>query len=281
MVSFAVLAIVVYHAIWPGETMLTDINDGSEAAIIAAPLKEIGLAIIFKQHAWLCHVLPLYTIFILLMPLFFALSRISSWLLLFVSGALWAAVRLTITFSIGGFLHRTGFWLNPFAWQFVFVAGFVLSGWVKEGKLGKMRPAFYYAAVAMLLFIAATKLQLYPQAGWFFPILSTKPMCDFSYVAYFALLALVLSPMVSSATKLARWPAVPFISVVGQKSLTIWVGTAFLVYSVFFVRRVVVAEVWIEDAIIAIVAAIPLWISIRRELRLRSEKLKLRPAVAT
>ena len=281
MVAFAVAAIVLYHKIWPGEWMLTDIDDGSEAAILAAPFREIGLAMIFKQHAWLCHVLPLYTIFIVLIPLYFALNRISSWLLLIVSGALWAAVRLTVTLSIGGFLHKTGFWLNPYAWQFVFVGGFVLSGWVKEGKLGRMRPAFYYAGVGLLLFIAATKLQLYPRANWFFPILSTKPMCDVSYVAYFALLAMVLSPLVSDATKLARWPAVAFISVVGQKSLTIWVGTAFLVYTVFFLRRAIIADLWIEDAIITVAAAIPLGWLIRHELRQRKKKLELRAATAT
>lgn len=281
MVAFAVLAIVLYHKIWPGEAMLTDIDDGSEAAILAAPLREVGLAMIFRQHAWLCHVLPLYTIFILLIPVYFALNRISSWLLLAISGALWAAVRLTVTLSIGGFLHRTGFWLNPYAWQFVFVGGFVLSGWVKEGKLGRMRPGFYYAGVALLLFIAATKLQLFPRAQWFFPILGTKPMCDFTYVAYFALLAMVLSPLVSDPSKLARWPGVPFISVIGQKSLTIWVGTAFLVYTVFFLRRAVVAEVWIEDVLITVVAAIPLGLLIRHEIRLRQKKLELRAATVS
>ncbi|HEU5077956.1 MAG TPA: OpgC domain-containing protein [Opitutaceae bacterium] len=279
MTAFAVVAIVLYHKIWPGEMMLPDIRDGSEEAILAAPLREIGLAAIFKQHAWLCHVLPLYTIFILSVPLLFALERVSPWLLLAISGALWAAVRLTITFSIGGFLHETGFWLNPFAWQFAFVGGFVLSSWVKQGRMGSLRPAFFYAGVGMLLFIAATKLELYPRAAWFFPIWSTKGMCDFSYVAYFALLALVLSPLVSDPKRLARWPAVSIISIIGQKSLTIWVGTEFVVYTVFFLRRAVAGDVWVDDLAIGAFAVAALWLLIRREMLLRNQKVKLRSAV--
>ncbi len=262
MTAFAVLCIVSYQKLWPGELML-EFDPRSEAAILAAPLKEIGLAAIFQQHAWLCHVLPLYFLFLLLVPFAFVLLRISPWLLWLGSGALWASVRLTVTFSIGGFLHETGFWLNPFAWQFIFISGFVISHWVRRGALGKMRSAFWYPGAALLVLIAAIRLRLFPHADWFEPILSTKTMCDFSYLAYFALLALVLSPLVSTPEKLARWPAVSFISAVGQRSLGVWVGTEFVVYAAFLLRRALPAQVWMEDVIIMTVAFGLLWLAIR------------------
>lgn len=275
MVAFAVIAIVLYQQAWPGEIML-DFDARSEAAILASPWREIGLAAIFQQHAWLCHVLPIYFIFIVMVPAFFALSRVSPWLLLILSGALWASVRLSVTLSIGGVLHKTGFWLNPFAWQFVFVAGFVISDWSKKDQLGKLRAPFYYSGVALLLLIAAVKLELFPHADWFLPILSTKPMADFSYIAYFALLALVLSPLVSSADRLNKWPAVSIISALGRRSLAVWVGTACVVYSLFFLRRLMDAGVWLEDSVILLVAFLVLWLSIRGQIK-TPMKLPKRP----
>ena len=266
MTICAVAAIVLFHRFWPGESML-DFDLLSETTVLAHPVREVVLAARLQQHVWLCHVLPLYFIFIVLLPIFFALMKISPWLLLMSSGLLWASVRLSVSFSVGGFLHDSGFWLNPYAWQFLFVLGFVFADAARKGKLGVMRAPFFYAGVAMVLGIAAVKLRLFPGAHYFSPLLQTKVMADFSYVAYFGLLALVMASLVSNPHTLSRWPGVPFVSAVGRNSLAVWVASAVIVYAAFFLRRVMVAPWWVEDLVILAAALAPIWLTISRHSR--------------
>ncbi len=113
------------------------------AAFFESPVPtQIGIVMLTHQMGYF-DVLPLYILLMAVAPLIVCIGRISSGLLLALSGAVWAAT-LYSELNIPTWPVEGVWFFNPFAWQFQFVLGFVMArpksiGAVIERHSGKLR----------------------------------------------------------------------------------------------------------------------------------------------
>lgn len=103
-------------------------------------------------------ILPLYVVLLLMLPTMLMLVRLGPWALLGPSLAIYAGAQL---FEWNLPAHRVGegWFLNPFAWQFLFAAG-VVGGhaWRTGASLVPRHPALLAAAFACLAASLAARL---------------------------------------------------------------------------------------------------------------------------
>jgi len=103
------------------------------------------------------NILPLYMMLLFMAPGFVWLGLKNRWLLLAVSGTVWFALHVLfyerIYINMPNWPHGGRWFLNPFAWQFIFVLGIVGGMSLKTGKkLAPFHPILYMLALAYALF---------------------------------------------------------------------------------------------------------------------------------
>lgn len=112
-------------------------------------------------------ILPMYMVILAMIPLVMALARISPWVAMAASMALWAYVNtrgLGLPAELWFTSGSTRPWFfNPFAWQLIFFAGFAfMSGWLPEPP----RRA-WIAALALVLVLATVPFAWHKAIGTF------------------------------------------------------------------------------------------------------------------
>lgn len=125
--------------------------------LIETPI-EASLAIpLLTYQIGYVNILPLYMVLLLMAPGFMWLATINRWALLGISGLVWFALHML--FYSGIYINlpnwpQNGRWfLNPFAWQFVFVIGLVGGMSAKNGKrIAPFHPVLYIIALTYALF---------------------------------------------------------------------------------------------------------------------------------
>ena len=95
---------------------------------IIGPILDVGWAGILRGLSLealptYLDILPLYVVLLAAFPLAYALSRVSPWLALSVSGCLWLAANLCRSLNLPNMLSGGGWYFDPFAWQFLFTLG--------------------------------------------------------------------------------------------------------------------------------------------------------------
>jgi hypothetical protein len=159
------------------------------------PLLSLGLGATLLYQPGLLDLLPMYCVFVLMMPIVIRnLEAGRRWLVLGVSASLWLAVQWAPPID-GAPLYpiNTGSF-NLFAWQFLFVAGLAIGQARLSGVEQVLRPSRWVLAGAAAVAIYGLGIR---HAGWpsFWPdhafgILVNKPalgllrMADFGCVAY-------------------------------------------------------------------------------------------------
>lgn len=68
-------------------------------------------------------ILPLYLVLLAIFPLVYAAARMTPWLALAISGAVWLEVNFGRNLNLPNMLSAGGWYFNPFAWQFLFTIG--------------------------------------------------------------------------------------------------------------------------------------------------------------
>lgn len=109
----------------------------------------IGLMLLGLQPAYL-NILPLYVAVLLMAPPMLLLVRKSPSAALAASGALYLAAQL-FWLNFPTFPQEGHWFLNPLAWQFLFVVGLVLGRAILLGEAAKPRPALLALGIAYLL----------------------------------------------------------------------------------------------------------------------------------
>lgn len=153
MVSLIALAIVASMARWGGSARMILMDNF--APVLRDPIGVfIGLPTMLHQFGYI-NILPLYVVLLLLTPAALWLGLRKPFVLLALSVGLWIFAGLTrINFLTYPGLN--GWFLNPLAWQFLFVLGLLVGLRLKDGaRLVPVSPplvwlAAGYVVVAML-----------------------------------------------------------------------------------------------------------------------------------
>ena len=123
-VTAIALAITATGAILLQDSLLLEWNNA--AVIFEAPLEaQLAVAIMSHQLSYF-DILPLYVLLMAFAPAIVLLDRMSAWVLLGVSLAAYVSVLWT-GFNIPTWPVEGRWFFNPFAWQLVFVLGFLCA----------------------------------------------------------------------------------------------------------------------------------------------------------
>jgi hypothetical protein len=172
------------------------------------------------------NILPLYIVLLALFPLIYGLIRISPFVALLASGALWVVVNLYPSINLINWLDGQGWFFDPFAWQFLFVIGALGAVLLRRTGGDLPRPlwlrmaAWGYLAFAL---IAAAPWQAW---GWFDFRLILIEIPDKTTLAPLRLLdVLALMTLALGSTKfraLVQRPALWPLVVCGRHSLEVF-----------------------------------------------------------
>jgi hypothetical protein len=174
-------------------------------------------------------ILPLYIVVLAMVPAAMLLARLSPWLVVAASVALYAAANL---FGLNFMAHADNqpeWYFNPFAWQLIFFTGFVLGrGWVRVPLDSK---PLLYASIAILLAGLAISLPAVfaavPAVDWLRQWVqdhSDKTYLDLLQYAHFLASAYVAVVLLKGREHRLLVPALrPFVKC-GQQALAVFLS---------------------------------------------------------
>jgi hypothetical protein len=184
----------------------------------------VGLVSLGHQLGYF-NILPMYMALLLMLPVMMALARLSLSLLLAVSVTLWLLTGF-FALDLPNYPMPGGWFFNPFAWQLLFVIGFILGQRQREDRPMPFSRPFYWICVLYLAlaywwvpfdwFINFSGIKL-PATIWSF---------DKGFVAWTRLLhvlALGYVVMMSPAGRLMHHiPKTNFLTAMGRHSLPVF-----------------------------------------------------------
>ncbi|WP_162918632.1 OpgC family protein [Taklimakanibacter deserti] len=185
----------------------------------------VGMVLLGHQLGYF-NILPMYMFFLGVLPVMMWLARVSLKLLFAVSLALWLAAGW-YGLNIPNYPIPGGWFFNPFAWQLLFVMGFIAGQWWRDGRLPAFDPRLFWLSVAYLVFSCAwIKLgysawkpaqTLIPQHLWNF---------DKTYLALPRILHILALSYVVMISPFGEWlrriPASNPLTVMGRHSLPVF-----------------------------------------------------------
>lgn len=109
-------------------------------------------------------ILPLYCVLLAFVPVSVPICILKPWVMLVPSGALYLLIQFW-PFNLPNYPGETGWYFNPFAWQFLFVIGLVIGtarrrDWVVDHALRRVLLIASVVYVAAALIVAAPWRQL-------------------------------------------------------------------------------------------------------------------------
>jgi hypothetical protein len=172
------------------------------------------------------NILPLYILLLTVFPAIYAGLRYRPRLTLTLSAGVWLAANLVPGLNLINKLDGTGWFFNPFAWQFIFVLGAMLARvmTLREGNL----PRLPWLVALCWLLLAASFVEAFPWQDWGIPNLAPLAMAplDKTSLAPPRLLhALALVYVVltwQGLRSLLRVTAVSWIECLGRHSLEVF-----------------------------------------------------------
>lgn len=212
----------------------------------------VGTVLLGHQPNYL-DILPLYIVLLLLVPLMLPLAGRAPWLLLGLSGAVWAGVNL-MAWNAPTFPSEGGWMFNPFAWQFLFAIGLVIGVRMARGLPVVPRSDWLLAAaIAYVVFACVVILDLdlvWPTlpVPWFLYGLD-KTFLSLPRLLHVLALALVLArlPVAQAIAWLDR-PGV--LTLLGRQALPVFCLGSVLAVVVGLWRFVLGADAWLQAAMV-------------------------------
>ncbi len=205
------------------------------------PFMDLGLAQVRRGAALrvlpiYLDILPLYILLLMMFPLIYFVMRRSPWLALYLSGLLWIAPNLDNDFNLTNGLDGTGWFFNPFAWQFMFVIGAATAVLIK--RRGGVMPRIGWVRGIAWAFLLFAFMETFPWGDWGLPDLSLFPMdppdkSDLALLRVLHIVALIYVALTSQwLTRQLRYRWVRAIEVCGKHSLEVFsLGTVIALFS--------------------------------------------------
>ena len=184
----------------------------SDAAFVHSGLNGLRHGLTLQALPASLNILPLYIVLLALFPLIYGLIALQPMIALLASGGLWVWVNLEPSFNLPNWLDGSGWFFNPFAWQFLFVIG----------ALGALLLRRYGGDLGFALIVMA------PWDSWGWSELRLIPMQvpDKTALAPLRLLnVMAIAVLVFGSPRLrvlADTPAFRFLLVCGRHSLEVF-----------------------------------------------------------
>jgi hypothetical protein len=275
MIAIAMLAAV---AIWLNNPLLLEWHNA--AAVFQEPVStHIGLAILTHQLGYF-DILPLYVVLMLMAPGFALIDRYAPNLVLPISLLIYG-VTLGFQISVPTWPVEGEWFFNPFAWQLVFVLGFVLAR--GDGIAGfAWRHIVPIRVLALPIVAVGLFINLYdwwpdptkvPNPKLFF--LLSKTYVTPPRIIQFLSLVAVMSAVYPYIRRFVPW-LVDFLSMLGRNSLYVFCVGSILSLAGQIVRFLYQGNIYVDTAVVicgvtimAITAWLPEWRESIRERRPR------------
>jgi hypothetical protein len=179
------------------------------------PLEALGLGLLLVHQPGLLDLLPMYCIFVLLLPAVIGgLETGRRWLVMSVSVAIWAVAQFAPVVDPGTVYPIITGSFNPFGWQLLFVSGVVIGNARISGKEQVSRPSPWVMVPAAAVAIYGIGLHYFdnwprPWPDEVFGFVLYKPalglfrIADFACIAYFVGILAARFPWAFNARPLA------------------------------------------------------------------------------
>jgi hypothetical protein len=248
------LAITAAGALYFANPQFLEWNNA--AAAFQDPVEtQLGLALLLHQLFYF-DILPLYVVLMAMAPVFVAADRVSRWLPLPLSLALYFIIHKT-GINIPTWPVEGRWYFNPFTWQIVFVLGFVLSDPVGPlAILRKYRVAMRFIAAP----IVAAGLWVALKDWTPDPLAMPEPRLLFTFDKTFAAPARILHLLAlvaligGSFVYIDR--AIPwvtgFLSMLGRNSLWVFSLGSITALLSQYLRYMLGGSLWVDSTVLAI-----------------------------
>jgi hypothetical protein len=253
-ITLIAIAIIAATAFLADTNLVLQWNNA--AVVFEEPIvAHIGLAML-THHLGYFDILPLYIVLMLWAPFMAVLHRTLPWALLPVSLAIWASALAT-GMNLPTWPVEGRWFFNPFAWQLVFVIGFILGG---EGTTTRIvvthrRTTRTIGAIIVALGLLGTYLQFYPD-----PLNAPQPalffVADKTFLTPMRLIhVLGIVAFFGGAFffvyKKARWLA-RFLSMLGRNSLNVFCVGSLLSLAAQSARFALGSTLWVDTLVVII-----------------------------
>ena len=160
------LLIVTFLAVraWMNHTHL---QSGIFGPILNHPVVGLSRAVVLGALPSYLDILPLYVVLLAIFPAIYLMIRFSPVLALGVSAGLWALALVDHNLDLPNWLDSNGWYFDPFAWQFLFTIGSVLS--LVVAKNDGALPRRGWLVALCWVYLAFACLESIPWHDWSLP----------------------------------------------------------------------------------------------------------------
>ena len=135
--------------------------------IMDQPVKGLSRGVVLGALPSYLDILPLYVVLLAIFPAIYLMLRFSTVLALGVSAGLWMLALVDHRLDLPNWLDPDGWYFDPFAWQFLFTIGSVLS--ITVAKNGGALPRRGWLVALCWVYLAFACLQSIPWHDWSLP----------------------------------------------------------------------------------------------------------------
>jgi hypothetical protein len=252
MITMLAVALIAFAATTFQNPLLLEWNNA--AAVFQDPIPtHIGLVLLTHQLGFF-DILPLYVVLMLGAPALAALHHVAPNLVLPASLALWAATLMT-GLNLPTWPVEGTWYFSPFAWQVVFVLGFVIAGSSPVGDLARRRrvarrvigvPIVVLGAWLALHDVTPDPMRLpWPQLAFMFDKTFETPARLIHFLALCAVFAGGFRWVSLSTPNVSG-----FLSMLGRNSLNVFCVGSLLSLSAQILRFAIGHDTWSDAAIL-------------------------------
>jgi hypothetical protein len=274
VITVLAVAMIAATALYTGTTLVLQWNNA--AAMFDEPVTANIGVVLLSHHLGYFDILPLYIVLMMMAPIMAILYRVSPLALLVVSGSLYFATLYT-GFNLPTWPVEGRWFFNPFAWQFVFVIGYMLGGQgPAQDVVGKYRLPLRIVAILFLIYSLFAAIY-----GWYPDWLSAPEPAAFFVVdkTFQTPLRLLHVLALVAAFGGSFWflfkymqPIVRYCAMLGRNSLNVFCVGSLLSLGGQIVRFAFAESLWVDTVVLIvgpIVLSITAWVSEWRQ-RLRA-----------
>lgn len=274
LITMLAIAIIAGAALWFDNPLLLEWHNA--AAVFQEPVRtHLGLVFLTHQLGYF-DILPLYVVLMAGAPLMAVVHRFAPHALLPLSLAAYL-VALAFRIEVPTWPVEGVWFFNPFAWQIVFVLGFVIAG--EDGAGGWARRNLYWLRPVGGIFVAICFVLAWndwspdptrmPDPKLFF-IVDKGNMTPLKLI-HFLMLAAAFAGSFRYILRVAR-PAARFLSMLGRNSLNVFCVGSLLSLTGQFIRVASAGSFGVDLCVLFIgvaVLGVTAWLSELRD-RLRA-----------